>query len=131
MLRNCDSSLALDLLAKDQDDLLQLFQQSHTDLLKTALEIEISIKTLKRSKLQIISLVRGLLEFSDDRVKCRQHAFDQEYTVSDNISLCDILIDIIDINRFGNFDSQKMYNALLKSKIFAEDSNISALNTMK
>lgn len=128
---NCGSPLALDLLAKDQDDLLQPFQQGHTDLLETALEIEIPVKTLERSKLQSISLVRGLLEFSGGRVECRQHAFDQEYTASDNISLCGILIGITGTNRFGNFDSQKMYNALLKSKIFAEDSDISALDTVK
>lgn len=131
MLRNYDSSLALDLLAKDHDDLLQSFRTSRIDLFEAILENEVSIKTLEYSKLQIISLVRGLLEFFDERMKCRQHAFDQEHTINDNIRLCDLLIDIIDTNRFENFDSKQMHDALLKLKIFADDLDISALNTMK
>jgi len=129
-LEKCDSPLALDLLAKDHDDLLQPFRKDHMDLCEAALENEVPIKTLERSKLQTISLVRGLLEFSGGRVDCRQHAFDPEYTASDNLSQCGILIGITGINRFGNFDSEKMYNALLKSKVFAEDPDTSALDTV-
>jgi len=131
LLGNYDSPLALDLLAKDQDDLLQPFRKSHTDLFEAILENEVPVKTLECSKLQTISLVRGLLEFSGGRVECRQHAFDQEHTTSDNTRLCGLLIGITGTNRFGNFDSKQMHDALLKSKIFADDPDISALDTVK
>lgn len=79
----------------------------------------------------MISLIRDLFELFDNIVNCQQHALDQEYTNSDNLTLYMILIDVIDTNRFENFNSKKMHNALSKFKVFVEDLNIDTLNTMK
>jgi len=86
---------------------------------------------LKDLKLHNISLLQCLLKFSDDRVKHLQHALDSEHSISNNINLFDLLIDMIDTNSFENFDLKQMHDALLKSKIFAEDSDMSTLNTVK
>ncbi len=89
------------------------------------------MKMLEGLKLHNISLLRCLLKFSGGRVKRRQHALDSEHSISDNINLFDLLIGIVDTNPFGNFDSKQMHDALSKSKIFAEDSDMSTLNTVK
>lgn len=130
LLEEYDSSHALELLAKAQDDLLQPFRKGHTDVFKAAAEKEISVETLERSELQTISLVRRLLEFSGGRTECRQYTLDQECTSSDNASLCGLLIDIVGTNRFGNFDSEQMHNALSKANVFVGDPNISTLDTV-
>ena len=75
-LRNYDSREGLELLAKDQDDLLQAFQRCYTDLFKALSAPMAPLKTLKASEIQIISLVRGLLKFSGGMVDCRQHRLD-------------------------------------------------------
>ena len=131
LLRSYDSRLALELLTKDEDDLLQSFWKSRKVLFKTVSEIETLMKMLKDLKLYNISLLRCLLKFSDDRVKRRQHALDSKHLISNNVNLFDLLIDIVDTNRFGSFDSKQMHDALSKSEIFAEDSDISTLNTVK
>ena len=127
--RSYDSYEALELLAKDQADLLQPFQKCHTDPFKKLSEHKAPIKTLHGSELQIISLVRGLFELSGGIVDSRQHALDQEYTFSDNLNLYMVLVGVTGTNRFGDFDPEEMYSALLKSKVF-EDSDISTLDTI-
>ncbi len=131
LLRSYDSRLALELLTKDEDDLLQSFWKSRRVLFETASEIKTSMKMLEDLKLHNISLLRCLLKFSDDRMKRWQHALDSEHSISDNANLFDLLIDIIDTNRFESFDSKQMHDALSKFEIFAEDSDISTLNTVK
>ncbi len=64
-------------------------------------------------------------------VECRQHTLDPERSISDNVNLFDLLIDIAGTNQFGSFDSKQMHDALSKSEIFAGDLDISTLNTMK
>lgn len=64
-------------------------------------------------------------------MKRRQHALDSEHLISDNVNLFDLLIDIVDTNSFESFDLKQMHDALLKFEIFAEDSDISTLNTVK
>ena len=127
--RSYDSYEALELLAKDQADLLQSFQKCHADPFKKLSEHKTPIKTLHDSELQIISLVRGLFELSGDIVDCRQHALDQEYTFSDNLNLYMVLVGVIGTNRFEDFDPEEMNNALLKSKVFVK-SDIGTLNTI-
>ena len=127
--QNYDSYEALELLAKDQADLLQPFEKCHTDPFKTLSERKAPIKTLYGSELQMISLVRLLFELSGGIVECRQHTLDQEYTISDNLNLYIILVGVTGTNRFGEFDPKEMYSALLKSKVF-EDSDISTLDTV-
>ncbi len=111
----------LELLAKDQADLLQPFQKCHTDPFKALSERKAPIKTLYGLELQMISLVRGLFELSGGIVDCRQHALDQEYTISDNLNLYMILVGVTGTNRFGDFDPKEMYDALSKSKVFVKD----------
>ena len=124
---NYDSCETLELFAKDQADLLQPFQQCHTDPFKTLSESKAPIN----SEIQMISLVRALLELSGGMVDCRQHAFDQQYAISDNLNLCKILVGITDENWFGNFDPNEMYDALLKCKVFITDADIGTLDTVK
>ncbi|KAL8832499.1 MAG: hypothetical protein Q9191_000226 [Dirinaria sp. TL-2023a] len=128
--QNYDFYEALELLAKDQADLLQPFEKCHTDSFKTLSERKTSIKTLHDLELQMISLIRLLFELSGGIVECRQHTLDQEYTISDNLNLYMILVGVTDTNRFEKFDSNEMYSALLKSKVF-EDSDIGTLNTIE
>ena len=128
--RSYDSYKALELLAKDQADLLQPFQECRTDPFKALSERKAPIKMLHGSELQMISLVRGLLELSGGIVDCRQHALDQEYTISDNLNLYMVLVGITGTNQFGDFDPKEMHNALLKSKVFEKDSDIGTLDTM-
>jgi len=128
--RSYDSHEALELLTKDQADLLQPFQKCHTDPFKTLSERKAPIKTLRGSELQMISLVRGLFELSGGIVDCRQHALDQEYTNSDNLTLYMILVGVTGTNRFGDFDPKEMHSALSKSKVFVEDLDIGTLDTV-
>lgn len=127
-LRSYNSYKALKLLAKDQANLLQPFQKCYTDPFKALLEPKALTKTLHGSELQIISLVRGLLELSGGIVNCRQYALDQEYAISDNLNLYRILVGVTDTNSFGDFDRKKRYNMLLKSNVFIKDAEISALD---
>jgi len=131
LLRSYDFRLALEFLTKDEDDLLQSFWKSRRVLFKTASEIETLMKMLKDLKFHNILLLRCLLKFSDDRVKRRQHALDSEHSISNNVNLFDLLIDIVDTNSFESFDLKQMHDALWKFEIFAEDSDISTLNTVK
>ncbi len=131
LLKSYNSRLALKLLTKDEDDLLQSFWKNRRVLFETASEIETSMKMLEDLKLHVISLVQCLLKFSDDRMKRQQHALDQEYSISDNVNLFDLLIDIVDTNRFESFDSKQMHSTLSKFEILTEDSDISTLNTVK
>lgn len=128
--RNYDSHEAVELLAKDQADLLQPFQECYTDPFKALSERKAPIKMLHGSELQIISLVRGLLELSGGIVDCRQHALDQGYTISDNLNLYMVLVGVTGTNQFGDCDPKEMHNALLKSKVFSKDSDIGTLDTM-
>ena len=82
------------------------------------------------SELQMISLVRGLLELSGGIVDYQQYALDQGYTISDNLNLYMVLVGVTGINQFGDFDPKEMHNALLKSKVFSKDLDIGTLDTM-
>ena len=60
----------------------------------------------------------------------RQHALDQEYTISDNLNLYRTLVGVTDTNSFGDFDPKEMYNMLLKSNVFVKDADIGTLDTV-
>ncbi len=125
-----DSYEALELFAKDQADLLQVIQKCYTDPFKALSECKAPIKSSHGLELHMISLVRGLLELPGGTVDCRQHALDQEYTASDNLNLYMILVGVAGKKRSGDFNPREMYNALLKSKVFVKDSDISTLDTV-
>ena len=111
MLQIYDGPPALELLSKGQDELLQVF----TDLSKNG------SREPDCEEIQMISLVRCLLECAGGREDFSQHIFDKEYTANENANLCGALIGITGSNCFGNFDMQKMLNALSRSKVFADD----------
>ena len=134
LLRDYDSQQALELLAKDENNLLQPFLEGHTNLLEAASEDEVPTKPSHCLELHTISLVRAVLELSGGRVECRQHVLDQGYTSSDNASLYGRLIgvaDNADMNLTGDFDAEQMCNALLKSKAFAEGPDVNILDVIK
>jgi len=131
LLGSYDSRLALELLAKDEDDLLQPFWKGRRVLFEAASETEASMKMLEGLELHNISLLRCLLEFSGGRVERRQHALDPEHSISDNANLFGLLIGIAGTNPFGSFDSKQMHGALSKSEIFAGDPDISTLDTVE
>lgn len=125
LVESYDSPPALALLAKDEDDLLQPFRNSYIDLPEAS---SAQVEELIRAEQQTTSLVRGMLELAGGRVERQQHVEDQEYTARDNAGLCGSLIGITGTNQFGNFDLKQMHNALLKSKIFAGDPDISTFD---
>ena len=88
------------------------------------------IKKSKGLELQIISLVRGLLELSGGTVDRRQYALDQDYTASENLDLYSTLVGVTSKNQFGDFDPKEIYNALLKSKVFVKEAAVGTLDTV-
>ena len=71
--------------------------------------------------MQIISLVRCLLEFSGGREDFVQHKLDKEFTANENANLCRELIGITGSNYFGHYNTQEMLNALSASKVFTSN----------
>jgi hypothetical protein len=111
---------ALELLSKDEDELLQVF----TNLSKTG------SRDPNDAEIQKISLIRCLLELSGGRKYLRQHIFHDKYSTNNNANLYGSLIGITRSNCFGNFDSQKMLNALSTSPVFTND-DIQMLNAVE
>jgi len=68
---------------------------------------------------QTISLFRSLLESFDDKMNCRQHDFEINYTTSQNASLCASLLNVFCSRQLRRFDLEEMQDALFKSKLFA------------
>jgi hypothetical protein len=50
----------------------------------------------------------------------RLRKFDPKYTASDNANMIGSLVGITGSNRFGDFNSQAMLNALSHSKVFTQ-----------
>lgn len=105
---------AHDLLESTQDELLETLQLS--------LSFSVPAKRTRR-KAQTTSLLRALLELSGGRVNCRQHGFAEDYMVSENADLYASLFGITRTRQFGDLNSEKVYNDLLKSSIFSEMEN--------
>jgi hypothetical protein len=113
-----------ELLDKDEGDILQLLQKTHTDLSWAASQIEVPVENTRRDEAQIVALLRALLEVSGGRVDCRQHEFDQEYGPSDNASLFCSIIGITLKSPFVSLDPNQLHIALSKSKVFTEDNSV-------
>ena len=88
------------------------------------------IRIRELSERQTVSLFRSLLEFSGGKVGCRQHSFDFDYTISQNVSLCARLLGVPFSRQFGCFDPKEMQSALLKSKIITEVSSPAVPDTL-
>jgi hypothetical protein len=89
------------------------------------------IEIREEKERQIISLFRCFLEYSDDKVNCRQHNFEVDYTTNQNASLCANLLGVCYARQFERFDPEEMQDALLKSKIFAGISMSDLSNTVE
>lgn len=106
-----DSTNAHIYLESSPDDLLENLEHSLSTFLPA--------QRTRGDEAQITSLTRALLEFSGGRVDCQQHGFAEEYTINENTDLYASLLEIMPTNRFGDFDLEKMRNALLNSPVFA------------
>lgn len=100
LLRYYNSCDALRLLAKGEADVLKPFKESQKNSLKALSKPEVPVIRSKGLELQTISLVRGLLDFCGGMVDCRQHTFEQGYTIGDNLNLYGILVGVTCTNRF-------------------------------
>jgi hypothetical protein len=125
LLNDYDAAPVLELLRKDQDELLQAFRKDHTDLFKAAPANPQRIAEFHR-----ISLLRRLFVFSGGRDDFLQRKIDPKYTANDNVNLYGSFVGVTGSNRFGNFDSQAMLSALSKSKVFT-DEDIRTLNIVE
>lgn len=113
----------LELLEKDQADLLPTSRNCHTDPFKILLEPKMPIMTLHGSKYQVISLLRGLLELSGNRVGSRQYALKQEFATNDNVNLYSVFVSVVGTNLFGNFDRRKYHHAGYDRMEYANNRN--------
>ena len=114
LLKVFDCHLALDLLSKDEDQLLQGSRQDCTGLLE-------EVPTYQRDReLHSISLYWLLLVSYGAKDDFRPRKFNLKYTAKDNANIIGSLVGISGSNCFGDFDSQAMLNALSKSKVFTQ-----------
>lgn len=104
----------VELLEKNQDELLQVFRKDYTDLLHATT----SGQTVQ---FHCIALVRGLFVFCGGRKDVLQQKFHPGYAACDNANFFGSLVSIIGSNRFGSFDTQAMLKALSLSKAVAKD----------
>ena len=114
-----DTTSALEILDRDQNEWLQPFRNGHTDLSELLRAADFPIRIRDGLEQQTISLFRSLLEFSGGKVDCRQHDLGINYTTSQNASLCASLLGVFCSRQFGHFDPEEMQGALSKSKLFA------------
>ena len=119
-----DTAPARNLLARNQNDWLELFQgvyTDHSDLFTTA---DTVIRARKRSEQQTILLFQRFLEFSGGEVDYQRYGLNPDYTTPQNASLCARFLGVPTSHCFGRFDPQKMQDALLKSKLFIKTSSL-------
>jgi hypothetical protein len=109
---NC--RLVFELLRKDQDQLLQGFRKDHTDILEDlANQWNADFHSLSLHWLLLVSCGG-----EDDDFRPRK--LDPKFTANDNANIIGSLVGITGSNRFGDFDSQAMLNALSHSKVFTQ-----------
>jgi len=104
--------------SSEVQDFLESTQNELLDALQLSLSKSNPAKRTRREA-QTTSLLRALLELSGGRVDCRQHGFAEEYMASDNADLCASLLGIPRTRQFGDLNSEKVYNELLKSPVFS------------
>lgn len=122
-----DIFLILDVLKRDHKNWFQLFQIDHIDMFekKTFNEIQ------KKEEWQTITLFRGILEFSGEKVNCKQHVFELNYTMSQNTSLCARRLEIACSCQLRSFDLEKMHAAFSESKFFSKMRGSDIQNMLK
>ncbi|KAL2042895.1 hypothetical protein N7G274_004655 [Stereocaulon virgatum] len=120
LLDHYDTAPARNLLARNQNDWLELFQGVHTDHSELFTTADTVIRARKRSEQQTILLFRRFLEFSGGEVDYQRYRLNPDYTTPQNASLCARFLGFPTSRCFGRFDPQKMQDALAKSKFFIE-----------
>ncbi len=127
MLGDHNSRAALELLAKDQADLLQVFEDCRTEPYKALPGPTASGQTFSGAELHQISLLRSLLEHSDLMVDPRPQRAHPGYQFSDNAKLCSSIVGVTDANQF-DFGPGHIHDALLKLKLLGRDFGVRPLD---
>jgi hypothetical protein len=123
LLEDYNHPEAIQLLDKDQDEVLQAFRKDHVDLFAAA-----STKYQRhKAEAHLIGLVRRLLILAGGPEDPHQLKFDREYRAIYNLNLLTSFVGINRSNRICNLDFQAILSALYKSKAIANE-HINTLN---
>ena len=125
MVDDYDTPVVLELLEKDEDELLQPLWDLHTDL-SDYLPSKIAnfnarnglTAAQREAEFHKLSLIRFLAEYAGLKRDVRQHMLDVGYSVNYNANIYGSIFGISGSKRFGTFDSEKMIGALSKSPVF-------------
>ena len=115
-----------ELLARDVDDVLRPFERPSAGWLQVVSE---HAAPLTCSLRHVCSLFRIALELCGGRREPRQHAFDPEPTVADNMQLYSCLVEIegtADI-KAKSFDPESVRSTLARSRLFVGGSESSTI----
>ena len=117
LLEDYNSPSAIQLLEKNQDEVLRAFRKDSADLFKAA-----STKCQNRKgETHFIGLVRRVFIFAGGLEDVHQLKFDHEGTAIDNLNKLGSLVSITGLSCFRNFDLQAMLSALYKSKAITNE----------
>jgi len=105
--------------SSDARKFLEISQDELCVSLQLHLQILEPSKWTNCKETQKTSLVRALLELSGGRADNRQQGF-AEYTASQNADLYASIFGIVRTVQFGDIDSGKIRNTLLKSQLFSQ-----------
>jgi hypothetical protein len=133
-----DTPLVLDILRKDEDQLLDPLWNIYSDpfayLPRKIANLEAEDEFLEAqnaAELHRLSLFRLVGEFAGAEMEVRQHRLDLGYTANYNHNILGSIISSISGSKpFGTFAPQKMLDALSKSPVFPDDT-ISKLDVIK
>ena len=112
------------------DDLLQPFQDDHTDFSELLDRAKIPIRMRERAKKQVISIFRRVFVRSGGRIDNRQYDIDLDFSACENASLCAAQLRVSCSRPFGHFDLKEIHSAFSRSTIFVETSSSDIPNAM-
>lgn len=115
LLKDYNTPLAIQLLEKDKDKVLQAFRKDLADLFKAA-----ECRN-RKAKLHHIGLIRRAFMIAGGPVDVYQLKFDQEHTAIDNLNLLGSLVDVTGSDGFTNSDLQAILSALSRSKAITNE----------
>ncbi|KKY13890.1 hypothetical protein UCRPC4_g06906 [Phaeomoniella chlamydospora] len=124
-LTHYDSSSVIELLKKDENDLLEIFRKNGIDLFKPG-----SAFADWNVEFHKISLIRRLLVICGGDKDNEQYIFDESNTAHDNLIFYASLVGTAGSNIFGNFDSHAIREQCSKSKVFT-DEDLRSLDVQK
>ena len=138
MVDDYDTPVVLEILEKDEDQLLQALWDLHTDLSNCLPSKIANFKARDKfltaaqneAEFHKVSLFRLLLELAGSKRDVLQHKLDLGHPANYNINIYGSMFGISGSKPFGAFDSQKMIGALSKSPVFPGDT-ICKLDVMK